>query len=178
MPVFALKASRTFWKFSCSAPPQRDVTVIVPPAAGLPPPPLPDAAGEDAPPVLPAGEAVPPPFEHAMRSADTTISVAPRRDRFIKNSTDARRLRPVGRTRLHERFVRIPHGRPGRSSSSDGPSGGTGSPSGDPAVRGGTGPRTVESPATSPIRSGGRGASWTASPSERETRCGSIRLSI
>src|SRR3954469_7055821 len=108
MPVFALKASRTFWKFSCSAPPQRDVTVIVPPAAGLPPPPLPDAAGEDAPPVLPAGEAVPPPFEQAMRSADTTSSVAPRRDRFIKTSTEARRPRPLARTRLHEGFVRFP----------------------------------------------------------------------
>src|SRR4051794_25640655 len=47
MPVFALKASRTFWNESCSLPPHRDVTVIVPPA-----PPLPGAA-EPPPPHAP-----------------------------------------------------------------------------------------------------------------------------
>src|SRR5215210_3197307 len=87
MPVFAVNASRTFWKFSCSAPPQRDVTEIVAPAFAPVPPlsaaPLADAAG-DAPPVLAAGAAVPPPFEHAMRSADTTTSVVPRRNRAMK----------------------------------------------------------------------------------------------
>src|SRR3954469_8690544 len=39
MPVFVLKASRTFWNDSCSLPPHRDVTVIVAPVA----PPLPGA---------------------------------------------------------------------------------------------------------------------------------------
>ena len=44
MPVFALKASRTFWNESCSLPPHRDVTVM-PPAAGAPEPvPLPPHA--------------------------------------------------------------------------------------------------------------------------------------
>src|SRR2546421_3941435 len=33
MPVFALNASRTFWKASCSLPPQSDMTVIVVPGA-------------------------------------------------------------------------------------------------------------------------------------------------
>jgi hypothetical protein len=37
MPVFAVKASRTFWKFACSAPPHRDVTVIEPLVAPEPP---------------------------------------------------------------------------------------------------------------------------------------------
>src|SRR3972149_6842022 len=35
MPVFAVKASRTFWNDSCSLPPHRDVTVIVAPGSGV-----------------------------------------------------------------------------------------------------------------------------------------------
>src|SRR6267378_192882 len=35
-PVFALKASSTFWNDACSLPPQSDVTVIVLPAAAVP----------------------------------------------------------------------------------------------------------------------------------------------
>src|SRR6185369_3675488 len=46
MPVFVLKASRTFWNDSCSLPPHRDVTVIVAPAAA----PLPPGAAEPPPP--------------------------------------------------------------------------------------------------------------------------------
>src|SRR5438552_17193675 len=37
MPVFALKASRTFWNESCSLPPHSDMTLIVAPAADDPP---------------------------------------------------------------------------------------------------------------------------------------------
>src|SRR5919201_4246893 len=36
MPVLALNASRTFWKASCSLPPQSDMTVILLPAAADP----------------------------------------------------------------------------------------------------------------------------------------------
>src|SRR6266404_7691845 len=86
MPVFAVKASRTFWKFSCSEPPQRDVTVMAPVTAGaLPPDELPPAvaAGALAPPaVVAAGD--PEPLLHAaMTSALVMRTESKRSDRFI-----------------------------------------------------------------------------------------------
>jgi hypothetical protein len=86
MPVFAVKASRTFWKFSCSEPPHRDVTVIAPPAAALPPagalPPALSAGALAPPPVLAAGD--PEPLLHAaMTSALVMRTERKRSDRFI-----------------------------------------------------------------------------------------------
>src|SRR2546427_13281507 len=52
-PVFVLNASRTFWKESCSLPPQSDMTLIV----------LPDA---------PVPGAFPPPDEQAVATSRAT----------------------------------------------------------------------------------------------------------
>src|SRR6266550_5732002 len=85
MPVFAVKASRTFWKFSCSEPPHRDVTVMAPLTAGaLPAGALPAAvAGALAPPPE-VGAADPPPPPHAaMTSALVMRTERKRSDRFI-----------------------------------------------------------------------------------------------
>src|SRR6266446_7689995 len=86
MPVFAVKASRTFWKFSCSEPPQRDVTVIAPLTAGaLPAGALPAAVSAGAlapPPVLAAGDPVPL-LHAAITSALVMRTERKRSDRFI-----------------------------------------------------------------------------------------------
>jgi hypothetical protein len=58
-PVFVLKASSTFWKASCSLPPQSDMTVIVLPAAA-------DPAAE------PDGVVVPGLCEHAVATSRAT----------------------------------------------------------------------------------------------------------
>ncbi len=92
IPVFALKASRTFWNDSCSLPPHRDVTVMEPPAAALSA--GAEAAGAEAAGAEAAGaeaEAPPPP------QAVTTTTIAMR-------SADARQFRnhrlPPGFDRL------------------------------------------------------------------------------
>src|SRR5215212_5099005 len=73
MPVLALKASSTFWKFSCSAPPHRDVTVISPPAVAEPPAsllPAPvDAGGAALPPLAAGAAGVAPPLHAAAMKA-------------------------------------------------------------------------------------------------------------
>src|SRR5689334_18497326 len=83
MPVFALKASRTFWKFSCSAPPHRDVTVIVPPAVAEPSGPVLGAVPVDEPDVaagpLAGGTAGVAPPLHAEISMTAAIGKARKR---------------------------------------------------------------------------------------------------
>src|SRR5215218_7345144 len=77
MPVFASKASSTFWKFSCSAPPHSDVTVIVPPAVApeapgsVLAPVSADAGATDEPVPVPdaAGPGVAPPLQAPTMSA-------------------------------------------------------------------------------------------------------------
>ena len=87
IPVLAVKASRTFWKFSCSEPPHSEVTVIEPPAAGLPAGALPAAlpagvlAGAD-PATDGAAEPLPEP-QAAATSALAMNNETRRSDRFI-----------------------------------------------------------------------------------------------
>jgi hypothetical protein len=86
MPVFAWKASRTFWKFSCSEPPQRDVTLMVPPVTALPAGALPAAVSAGAlapPPVLGAADPPLPLLHAAMTSALVMRTERKRSDRFI-----------------------------------------------------------------------------------------------
>jgi hypothetical protein len=102
-PVFSLNASRTLVKFSSSAPPQRLVTVMVPPApAGwLPSAEAPGEAGADASPLaLPSGAVlvagwdaapaalgagVPPPPPHAAkRKTAVSMTASTRRVRDIE----------------------------------------------------------------------------------------------
>src|SRR6186997_19793 len=85
MPVLAVKASSTFWKFPCSLPPHREVTVMVPPAAGLPPAGAlasPEAGGATDAPVLGAVEPLPLP-QAARTRALVRNRVRKRSDRFI-----------------------------------------------------------------------------------------------
>src|SRR5438309_11053001 len=76
-PVFVLKASRTFWKLSCSLAPQSDMTLIVLPEAPVP-------------------GAFPPPDEQAVatRSATSETIARDRGNRSIPNPLCGRR-RPV-----------------------------------------------------------------------------------
>ena len=87
MPVFAVKASRTFWKFSCSEPPQRDVTVMAPLTAGaLPAGALPAAVSAGAlapPPEVGAADPPLPLLQAAMTSALVMRTERKRSDRFI-----------------------------------------------------------------------------------------------
>src|ERR1700675_4511779 len=111
MPVFAVKASRTFWKFACSAPPHREVTVIEPLVAPEPPgavlsvPVLP--AGADAA-LLPPGAVVAPPL-HAPRISIAAIGNVIRRGNLAIWPPPCRRWRRLDRPQY-------PDLRPGESS--------------------------------------------------------------
>src|SRR5207245_10552848 len=99
-PVFVLKASRTFWKLSCSLAPQSDMTLIVLPEAPVP-------------------GAFPPPDEQAVatRSATSETIARDRGNRSIPNPLSGRRgpVRPrsllTGATAAPPRTG--PAGRPG-----------------------------------------------------------------